>query len=490
MFRSLEHLHEELLSGFGGRRAVVVGDLMIDRYLWGRVDRVSPEAPVPVVRLDGKSHAVGGAGNVARNLASLGLKVQLGGVTGVDEARDQLLSDLDSMGIDTLAVLSSDRQMTTVKTRIIAAHQQLIRIDEEDAAPLPYADQERLITSVAQRLAHAQVLVLSDYAKGVLTKRVCAELIRAARVARVPVLVDPKGRDFSRYRGATLITPNRAELAAATGAAADDLSELTEAAAKLRDELAIEYLVLTLSEQGMLLMGPGVRRHIPAQAREVYDVSGAGDTVIATFAACVAADLDREDTAHLANLAAGIVVGKIGTATTSAADLIAAVKGESAVEQAAKVCDLSEAKSMTDNWRAAGERVVFTNGCFDLLHVGHVTYLERARRLGHRLVVGINTDRSVRALKGENRPVIREGDRARVLAALASVDAVVLFDEDTPLRLIEHLRPDVLAKGADYTEDQVVGARQVRSWGGQVVLVPLIENRSTSGIVRQIGAGS
>jgi D-beta-D-heptose 7-phosphate kinase / D-beta-D-heptose 1-phosphate adenosyltransferase len=302
------------------------------------------------------------------------------------------------------------------------------------------------------------------------------------------VLVDPKGRDFSRYRGATLLTPNRAELALATGADATDLDGLLAQGEVLRAALGLRQVVVTLGELGMALLDgdhPQPTR-VPAVAREVFDVSGAGDTVIASIAAGLAAGLDPIDTAHLANLAAGVVVGHRGTAAITAAELAAAIAGEAALEQAAKVRGLADMRAQVEAWRAAGERVVFTNGCFDLLHVGHVTYLERARRHGQRLVVGLNTDRSVRALKGPERPLIGEQDRARVLAALAAVDGVVLFDEDTPIELIRALRPDVLAKGADYREDEVVGAAEVKGWGGQVVLVPLVADRSTSAIVARM----
>jgi D-beta-D-heptose 7-phosphate kinase/D-beta-D-heptose 1-phosphate adenosyltransferase len=329
-------------------------------------------------------------------------------------------------------------------------------------------------------------LILSDYAKGVLTRNLCRRLIETARARGLPVLVDPKGNNFSRYTGATLITPNRSELALATGNDVQDLDTLLSAGADLREALDLRLLVLTLSEQGMALIEPDGVHQIPAVARDVFDVSGAGDTVIATFAAGLAAGLGLVDTAHLANLAAGVVVGKVGTATITGKELLAAISGESALEQAAKICEPAAAREQVRRWQAGGEHVVFTNGCFDLLHVGHVTYLERARRYGHRLVVGLNTDGSVRRLKGPERPLIRQGDRARVLAALASVDAVVLFDEDTPLNLIERLHPDVLAKGADYREDQVVGAAQVKSWGGRVVLVPLVEDRSTTGIIERM----
>jgi D-beta-D-heptose 7-phosphate kinase/D-beta-D-heptose 1-phosphate adenosyltransferase len=302
----------------------------------------------------------------------------------------------------------------------------------------------------------------------------------------VPVLVDPKGKDFSRYAGATLITPNRAELALATGTDPQNRDALIAAGARLREELGLDLLALTLSEQGMVLFDACGTQDIPAVAREVFDVSGAGDTVIATFAAGLAAGLGHLDTAHLANLAAGVVVGHVGTVPISSTELLAAIGQEQALEQGAKIQNLAGTLEQVQRWRANGDLVVFTNGCFDLLHVGHVTYLERARRYGHRLVVGLNTDRSVRTLKGPERPLIREDDRARVLAALASVDAVVFFDEDTPLELIKALRPDVLAKGADYREEDVVGAAEVKAWGGRVVLVPLVPDRSSSQIVRRM----
>jgi D-beta-D-heptose 7-phosphate kinase/D-beta-D-heptose 1-phosphate adenosyltransferase len=486
MFRDSATVIAQLRGGFGKRRILVVGDLMLDRYLWGRVERISPEAPVPVVRLARETESAGGAANVARNLAALGLEVHLAGITGEDEARPALLRDLAGQGIDAAAVLAAPDRVTTVKTRVIGDHQQMLRLDREHPLPLEVRSEEGLLTRIRPLLERADALILSDYGKGVLTETLCRRLIGMARAAALPVLVDPKGRDFARYAGATLITPNRAELSLACGARADDLDSLLRAARSMRSELDLERMVLTLSEQGIILIEPEGIRRIPAVAREVFDVSGAGDTVIATFAAGLAAGLGYVDTAHLANLAAGVVVGKVGTATVSAGELLGAVIGESALEQAAKICEPGPALERVRQWRAAGERIVFTNGCFDLLHAGHVTYLERASRHGHRLVVGLNTDRSVRRLKGPDRPLIGEQDRARVLAALASVDMVVLFDEETPLELIRTMRPDVLVKGADYREDEVVGAREVKGWGGQVVLVPLVENRSTTEIIRRM----
>ncbi|WP_133510614.1 D-glycero-beta-D-manno-heptose-7-phosphate kinase [Candidatus Thiosymbion oneisti] len=478
----------EVFDRLADRKVVVVGDLMLDRFLWGRVRRVSPEAPVPIIELERETQSAGGAANVARNLSGLGLQVALVGVTGADPGRDLLLAELTTANLDSDGVLIARDRGTTIKTRVLGNRQQMVRIDAEQAAPLPERDRERLLAVAIPRLAQADVLLLSDYAKGVLTEDLCRALIAFARGRGLPVLVDPKAKDFSRYAGATLITPNRDELALATGVAAQDLDALIAAGSAMRETLNLESLVLTLSEQGMVLIDADGNHRMLATAREVYDVSGAGDTVIATFVAGLAAGLGRVATAHLANLAAGIVVSKVGTAPIRAQELLAALNEEAAYGQAAKIRDLEEAQAQVRRWQAAGERVVFTNGCFDLLHVGHVTYLERARRYGHRLVVGLNADASVRRLKGPERPLIGQEDRARVLAALATVDAVILFDQDTPLALIEQLRPDVLAKGADYREEQVIGAAEVKSWGGQVVLVPLVEDRSTTGIIARMNA--
>ncbi len=485
-FHAPEQILAALHAGFGGARVLVVGDLMLDRYLWGQVGRISPEAPVPVLHLSHESESAGGAANVARNLIGLGLTVSIAGITGEDADRQRLLRLLAEAGADTSAVLADPHRPTTIKTRVLGNHQQMLRIDAERLAPLSAELEDRLFALIEPQLRQAKVLLLSDYAKGVLLGGLCARLIEAARALGVAVLVDPKGRDFSRYLGANLVTPNRDELARAVGVDAADLDQLSASAEQLRADLGLERLVLTLGELGLLVVEPEARTRLPAIAREVFDVSGAGDTVIATLAAGLAAGLDPIDSAILANLAAGVVVAKVGTAAVSLSELEHAISDQAALEQAAKLCGLAELQARVRAWQSRGERVVFTNGCFDLLHAGHVTYLERARRHGQRLVIGLNSDRSVRALKGPERPLIGEQDRARVLAALAAVDAVVLFDEETPLALIETLRPDVLAKGADYRPEQVVGAEQVRGWGGELALIPLLEERSTTGIIRRM----
>jgi D-beta-D-heptose 7-phosphate kinase/D-beta-D-heptose 1-phosphate adenosyltransferase len=489
VFQQTDKVIATVRAGFGGRRVLVVGDLMLDRYLWGDVRRISPEAPVPVLRLAQQTEVAGGAANVARNLVGLGMRVSLAGVTGQDTERERLLALLMGQGIDTEGVLVDVNRPTTTKTRVVGNHQQMLRIDAERMGSIGAVLADRLLREIEPRLADSDAVVLSDYAKGVLTGDLGARLIAAAKAHRLPVLVDPKGQSFQRYAGATLITPNRAELAVASGVDGDDLDALLQAAVGMREQLGLEQLMLTLGELGIALVSADGVRRIPAAAREVFDVSGAGDTVIAAVAAARAAGLDPVDSAHLANLAAGVVVGKVGTAAISADELAAAIADESALEQGSKVGSLEQVLDRVRQWRERGERIVFTNGCFDLLHVGHVTYLERARRHGQRLVIGLNTDRSVRALKGAQRPLINQADRARVLAALAAVDAVVLFDDDTPIELIRQIQPDVLAKGADYREDEVVGAAEVKAWGGQVVLVPLVDGRSTSGIIERMQDG-
>lgn len=468
--------------------ALVIGDLMLDRYLWGKVERVSPEAPVPVVLLDKENCRPGGAANVAANIAELGLRCRLLGTVGNDEAGRQLVDAVGQAGVETHSIVKLAARPTITKTRIVGGHQQILRVDRESSSVFSADETEALEHAVRQAIADAPaIVVLSDYGKGVLAPRICQIVIRLARQAGIPVLVDPKGRDYSKYRGATALTPNRRETSEACGGIGD-IDALLDAADNLRRDLALDFLAVTRSEEGISLIEDGQRLHIPAMAKQVFDVSGAGDTVIATLAAGLVAGLSHYDALHLANLAAGIVVGKVGTVAITSEELLAELANEEVREQADKVCDLDRLLVRVANWKAAGKTIVFTNGCFDLLHSGHVTYLEQARKLGHKLIIGLNTDRSVRALKGPSRPVIHEADRARVLAALESVDAVILFDEDTPLKLIELIRPHVLVKGSDYSEDQVVGGREVKSWGGRVALVDIVPGRSTSGIIGKLAS--
>nr|CRH05076.1 fused heptose 7-phosphate kinase; heptose 1-phosphate adenyltransferase [Candidatus Magnetococcus massalia] len=490
MFENRNNVLGAVENGFHHKRVLVVGDLMLDRYLWGNVSRISPEAPVPVVHMTRESHRCGGAANVASNLAKLGLETVIAGFVGPDANGDLLLESLQQMSVSCAGVLKVDEWPTITKDRVVGGHQQMLRLDRECPIPTSINWSERLQAELLPMLdgdLRPDVIILSDYAKGVLSHELSQALTVRARNLGIPVLVDPKGNDYSRYRHATALSPNRGELAAATGHDGDDLKSLLESGEALRQSLDVSFLAVTLSDQGIALVdGAEHNRRIPALAKEVFDVSGAGDTVIATLAAGMAAGLTHLDALHLANLAASVVVGKVGTAPVTLAELRSALANEEAIEHSEKICSWEQAQERMEVWKHRGETVVFTNGCFDLLHAGHVTYLEHARRLGHRLVLGLNTDASVQRLKGPSRPLIHEQDRAKVLAALASIDLVVLFDQETPLELIRLLRPDILAKGADYTEDQVVGGDLVKSWGGKVSLVKLVEGRSTTNIVDRI----
>lgn len=466
--------------------ALVIGDLMLDRYLWGKVERVSPEAPVPVVLLEKESCNPGGAANVAANLASLGLPCRLLGCIGDDEAGKQIIKSLAQNRIGADSIVHLPNRPTITKTRIVGGHQQMLRVDCESGTPLDTDELQLLEIAVRQAIASAPaIIVLSDYDKGVLHPALCQTVIQLAREADIPVLVDPKGRDYTKYRGATALTPNRRETSEACGNITDT-DALLDAAEQLRRDLALDFLAVTRSEEGISLLEEQQRLHIPAMAKQVFDVSGAGDTVIATLAAGMVAGLNHYDALHLANLAAGIVVGKVGTVPVNREELLAELANEDMREQGDKICNLPHLLERIVGWRAMGQRIVFTNGCFDLLHAGHVTYLEAARKQGDKLILGLNSDRSVSALKGPSRPVIHEQDRARVMAALEAVDAVILFDEDTPLQLICAIKPDILAKGDDYTEDQVVGGLEVKSWGGKVALVPIVPGRSTSSTIDKL----
>jgi D-beta-D-heptose 7-phosphate kinase/D-beta-D-heptose 1-phosphate adenosyltransferase len=486
----IEGLHEvieEIEQEWEHKRLLVVGDVMLDKYIWGEVGRISPEAPVPVVRSSHHSEQPGGAANVAMNLSRLGAQTTVIGFTGGDENERLLAENLRSNGI-TPEFVVSDGFPTITKTRILGGRQQMLRLDTERLGARQPPDYDRLIACVLAHLPGSHAVVLSDYAKGVLTAEVCQQVILAARKLGIPVLVDPKSADFSRYRGATTICPNLGELSSAAQLDTQDLKALLDAAEAMVSAFDLAFITATLSEKGIALVRPGDRVMAPAVARQVFDVSGAGDTVIAVLALCLASGLDLEIGVQLANVAAGIVVGKVGTVPVEKFELLAALAPQIALHAEDKVITRQELVSRVALWKANGERVVFTNGCFDLLHIGHITVLEQARRFGDRLIVAINSDASVRALKGPSRPIVGERERGRVLAALAAVDAVVVFDEPTPLEVIVATRPDVIVKGGDYGTETVVGAPEVQSWGGQVKIVPLVEGFSTTRLIEK-GAG-
>jgi D-beta-D-heptose 7-phosphate kinase/D-beta-D-heptose 1-phosphate adenosyltransferase len=469
-------------SGWRNVPVLVVGDVMLDQYIWGEVERISPEAPVPIVRATLRDEKPGGAANVAMNLAGLGACVTLVGFGGGDREQRSVESLLAQAGVEPW-LISVPGTPTPTKTRIISGHQQMMRLDVEAPPSFSATDYAVLLQRARDALPGAAVLVLSDYAKGTLSELVCRELIRESRARDIRVLVDPKCRDFARYAGATAICPNVRELAAATGESADDLDRLLTAGQELARSLEVEFFAVTLGERGIAMVRRDSRVHAPAVVRQVYDVSGAGDTVIAVLALAMACNLPMETAIQLANVAAGIVVSKVGTVPIQREELLGALAQEVMLHANDKIVSRERLLSRVAGWRSAGQRIVFTNGCFDLLHVGHIRLLEEARRKGDRLIVGLNSDDSVRRIKGWSRPIVLGDERARILAALSAVDAVVIFDESTPLALIEAIRPDVLVKGGDYTQERVVGAREVRAWGGRVELVPLVAGVSTTRLI-------
>lgn len=465
---------------------LVVGDLMLDEYLWGSADRISPEAPVQVVDLKKRDLRLGGAGNVVNNLRDLGCKVRVASVIGDDENADLLRKRLDFRKLDDRGILTEAGRRTSRKTRILASNQQIVRIDSESREPITDSSAEALVGFIAVNIKDVDLILLSDYRKGVLTDDVLAKLFELGRTEGIPVVVDPKGDDFSRYRGATLLTPNRKELKIATGNALETEDDIQSVGQALIESLELQCLALTRSEEGISIFSRhGEPVHMPAEAREVYDVTGAGDTVLALLGAGLAAGLQVADAAWLANIAAGIVVGKVGASTVSPAEILAVV-GQQHADSDLKIKSLPALLRELEAKRAQGKKIVFTNGCFDLLHVGHVKYLQKARRLGDLLVLGLNSDSSIRRLKGENRPLISEDERAHILAALDCIDHLVIFDEDTPLELISAIKPDILAKGEDYAIDEVVGRDIVESYGGRVELVTFEEGKSTTNIIKKI----
>ena len=468
---------------FKSAQVLVLGDLMLDRYWQGSATRISPEAPVPVVHIKSSEERAGGAGNVALNIAALGGRVTLMGYCGQDEAGDSLLGLLQRAGIH-CAVLRQDRFPTITKLRVLSRHQQLIRLDFEDS--FHGLDDGPLLSMFQERLAEADVVVLSDYGKGSLTA--AAELIRRCRAAGKPVLVDPKGNDFEKYRQADLITPNLGEFESVAGPCRE-LADLEEKAAHWLQALELGALLITRGDQGMSLFRPeALPLHLPAKAKEVFDVTGAGDTVISVLAAALAAGSALADATILANLAAGIVVGKLGTACVNREELDYALHGAKAHRRG--VIDLDGLLATLASARGMGERIVLTNGCFDILHPGHVDYLQKAKDLGERLVVLVNSDDSVRRLKGQGRPVNPLASRMSMLAALECVDWVVPFADDTPREAICRILPDILVKGGDYTDiTGVAGHDCVIANGGEVRLLNFVEGFSTTGIIETIRNG-
>ncbi len=465
---------------------LVIGDLMLDEYLWGKTERISPEAPLQVVDVTREELRLGGAGNVVNNLVSLGCRVSVCSVIGADDNGTVLRHVFTGMGVDTDGLYEDPMRATSKKTRVLASNQQIVRIDRETKQPVSSEFEDRICAYLREKGPSFRAILVSDYAKGVLTERLLAEIIGIARALHIPVLVDPKGNDFGKYGGATILTPNRREAEIASGVAITGEESLVRAAKTLLDRVDLEALLITRSEEGMsLFLRDGTVTHIPTTAREVFDVTGAGDTVLSMFSLALAGGRMFADAAMLANIAAGIAVGKVGTSTVSPREIVEEV-GHGHRDSDSKIKNLDVLSGIIAAEQDKGRRVVFTNGCFDLLHVGHVKYLQKARGFGDLLVLGLNSDASIRRLKGPERPLIGQEERAHVLAALDCVDYVVIFDEDTPLRLIETLRPQVLVKGGDYTREGVVGHDVVESYGGRVELVEFVDGKSTTNIIEKI----
>jgi D-beta-D-heptose 7-phosphate kinase / D-beta-D-heptose 1-phosphate adenosyltransferase len=467
------------LPDFEKARVLVVGDVMLDRYWSGPTGRISPEAPVPVVKVEHNEERPGGAANVALNVAALGAHSILLGLTGQDEAATVLADKLTSVGVESDFVRLAEFP-TITKLRILSRNQQLLRLDFEEG--FHGVDPSPLLTRTQAALSRVDVLILSDYGKGALSA--VQQMIALARAAGIPVLVDPKGTDFEKYRGATLLTPNMSEFEAVVGKVRDE-QDLVKKGLELVQRFELAALLVTRSEHGMTLIQAGEDElHLPAQAHEVFDVTGAGDTVIGTLATALAAGKSLAESCALANTAAGIVVGKLGTSTVSPIELANAVYGEH--ESGFGVVSEQQLKFAVDGARRRGERIVMTNGCFDILHAGHVSYLQSARKLGDRLIVAVNDDASVSRLKGPGRPVNPVDRRMAVLAGLGAVDWVVPFSEDTPRRVIAEMLPDLLVKGGDYQPQEIAGYEEVTANGGEVLVLNFEDGCSTSAIIRTI----
>jgi len=467
------------IPAFDKARVLVVGDIMLDRYWYGPTQRISPEAPVPVVKIQQDEDRPGGAANVALNIASLNGNVTLAGITGEDEASSTLKTHLSAMNID-CQFLQSSAHPTITKLRVLSRNQQLLRLDFEES--FAEIDKQPLIEQTKALVANHDLLLLSDYDKGTLSD--VQALIKAANEHNVPVLVDPKGTDFSRYRGATLITPNLSEFEAVVGHCKTETEIVSKGQALLK-ELDLTAMLVTRSEQGMTLLRHGHEEfHLPTQAREVYDVTGAGDTVIATLALAIAANADFTQASALANIAAGIVVGKLGTSTVSEAELSAELT--SGQESGFGVLSEEQLKIAVELAQARGENIIMTNGCFDILHAGHVSYLNTAKTLGSRLIVAVNNDASVTRLKGVGRPVNPVDRRMAVLAGLGAVDWVIPFSEDTPQRLIANILPNTLVKGGDYKVEDIAGGAEVIAAGGDVKVLNFEDGISTTKIINAI----
>ncbi|MCS4136410.1 D-glycero-beta-D-manno-heptose 1-phosphate adenylyltransferase [Salinibacter ruber] len=480
------------LPSFDDVSALVVGDFMLDKYFSGQVERVSPEAPVPVVNASTEEFRAGGAGNVAVGLRNLGCDVTVAGLVGKDTPGERLNTLLEESGIDTGGLVSPDGRPTTLKIRLISDQQHIARIDREDDSKCSVDGESDILSFLDSELgSRVDVIVVSDYLKGAVTERIFEKCAKISKRLDIPCVVDPKGESFEKYAGATVITPNRLELKNALQHVGKDKegAHLAERGQELIRDLNIEKMALTCGDEGIYLIDKEGCHHEPAKPQEVYDVSGAGDAVTATLGAALGAGVSHLDSVRLAKYAGGGVVEKMGTVPVDRGLIerqLTRFDGVPSLIEESSVYGSTELAPIVEDWKDVGEKVVFTNGCFDIIHVGHVSYLYEAKNLGSKLVVALNSDESVRHLKGDGRPVVSESERASIIASLECVDAVSIFGEDTPLSLIETIKPDVVAKGGDYDEDEIVGHRAVKKWGGEVASLSYVEGISSSKIIEQL----
>lgn len=460
---------------------LVIGDLMVDHYIWGECNRISPEAPVQVVNVKKETTNLGGSLNVINNLVSLGATVYAGGVIGNDALGKLILERLKELNVNAGAIVKEDNRPTTQKSRVLAANHQVIRVDREDTSPVNENSQHSIIDFVKKNIATFDIILLSDYAKGVLTPLICQEIIKVANENNCKVLIDPKGADFSKYQGAHLITPNKKETTLATGIELKDDHAIEKAGKLLKEKIGLDKVVLTLSEKGIALYENELQI-FPTAAREVYDVTGAGDTVLAALGYSISTGSTISEACRFANAAAAVVIGKVGSATATHEEIASFLQEPGTTGEALKILSWHELDDIVSNLKRKNEKIVFTNGCFDILHAGHVSYLQKARQLGDVLILGLNSDASTKRLKGPGRPVNSEEDRAFVLAGLSCVDYIAIFEEDTPYELIKHVKPDLLVKGKDYENKEVVGSDIAK----EVVLIDFIEGKSTTNILKKI----
>ncbi|MCF6340266.1 MAG: D-glycero-beta-D-manno-heptose-7-phosphate kinase [Sulfurimonas sp.] len=465
-------------------KILVIGDLMIDHYLWGSCERISPEAPVQVVEIQKETTVLGGAGNVINNLNTLGASVSVSSVIGNDANGIELLTMLKDIGVNTKDIIIQKDRKTSKKSRVIAISQQVLRYDNESKENIKNLSIDNIVNSISNNISDYDVVILSDYGKGVLTDELCQKIIILCNKNSVKVLVDPKGSDFTKYKGAYLLTPNKKEAILATGIEIDDENSLKEALLKLKKECDLDISLITLSEDGIATYEDELKIS-PTVAKEVFDVTGAGDTVIASIAFALSAKKSIEDAAAFSNLAAGVVVGKIGSATVTLDEIEEYEASLHKSSSDAHIKNFNDIETIVNRYRNIGKKVVFTNGCFDILHVGHVKYLQIAKSFGDVLIVGLNSDESVLRLKGPTRPINIAEDRAYLLAALEAVDFVVPFEQDTPHELIKMIKPDTLVKGGDYEGKKVIGSE----FSGELRLVDFVDGKSTTKTIQKIKAG-